>query len=197
MNELVSKIAVKLCFNDQPSKVADCKDLDELSPVFRQRAQDCSDASKLIADAISQHRNASPAPVPAAAAVVPAASQPTPAGASAASAASLPATFEGVLVKTNSNSFPSLSKSIKFISIKTEGLKWFEVSPSVGQGDARGSMTWTQVQGAATAGTWGELFGVEIKHPGVKKDFTFLWCKFEQECNEINSAIIKNLLLRK
>ena len=220
VNELVSKIADKLCFNDQPSKVADCKELDnkdlessavadadvpvdlldaypELSPAFRQRAQDCSDASKLIADAISQHRNASSAPDPAAAAVVPAASQPAPAGAPAASAASLPAVFEGVFVKSKSNSFPSLSKSTRFVSIRAEGFKWFEVSPTGGQGDARGSMTWAQVRGAATAGKWGELFGVEIKHPGVKKDVTFLWCKFEQERNEIISAINKNTTLRK
>jgi hypothetical protein len=76
VNELVSKIADKLCLNDQPSKVSDCKELEdkdlessavadadvpaqlldaysELAPAFRQRVQDCSDANKLIAEAIS------------------------------------------------------------------------------------------------------------------------------------------------
>ena len=220
VNELVSKIADKLCFNDQPSKVADCKELDdkdlessavadadvpvdlldaypELSPAFRQRAQDCSDASKLVADAISQHRNASSAPDSAAAAVVPAASQPAPAGAPAASAASLPAMVEGVFVKSKSNSFPSLSKQTRFVSIRAEGFKWFEVSPTGGQGDARGSVAWAQVRGAARVGEWkGKgLFGVEILHPGVEKDVTVLWCSSESERDEVVAAI--NRLIQK
>ena len=90
-----------------------------------------------------------------------------------------------------------VASACRFVIFDAEGFKWFEVSPTGGQGDARGSMTWAQVQGAATAGKWGELFGVEIKHPGAKKDVTFLWCKFEQERNEIISAINKNTTLRK
>jgi hypothetical protein len=220
VNELVSKIADKLCFNDQPSKVADCKKLDkkdlessavaaadvpvdvldaypELSPAFRQRAQDCSDASKLIADAISQHRNASAAPDPAAAAVVPAAPQPAPAGAPAASATVLSVAIERVFVKSKSHSFPSLSKSTRFVSIKADGLKWFGVSPSGGQGDARGSVTWAQVRGAARVGQWKgkALFGVEIAHPGVEKDVTVLWCNSESERDEVLAAI--NRLIQK
>ena len=220
VNELVSKIADKLCFNDQPSKVADCKELDdkdlessavadadvpvdlldaypELSPAFRQRAQDCSDASKLIADAISQHRNASSAPDPAAAAVVPAASQPAPAGAPAASAAALPVAIEKVFVKSKSHSLPFLTKPTRFVSIRAEGFKWFEVSPTGGQGDARGSVAWAQVRGAARVGEWkGKgLFGVEILHPGVEKDVTVLWCSSESERDEVVAAI--NRLIQK
>jgi hypothetical protein len=80
VNELVSKIAAKLGFNDQPSKVGDCvqledKDLEasevadadvppgllhaypELSPAFRQRVQDCSALNKRLQDAIASARS--------------------------------------------------------------------------------------------------------------------------------------------
>ena len=134
VNELVSKIADKLCFNDQPSKVGDCKQLEdkdlessavadadvpaqlldaypELAPAFRQRVQDCSDANKLIADAISQHRSSSSAPDPSASGVASASPQPPP----AATAALLPPAIQGVFVKSKSHSFPSLTKSTRFI----------------------------------------------------------------------------------
>ena len=212
VNELVSKIADKLCFNDQPSKIGDCKKLDdkelassvvadadvpvglldaypELAPAFRQRAQECSDVSKLIADAISRHRDASSAPDPGAAAVVSAASLPAPAGAPAAGAAVLPVAIEKVFVKSKSHSFPSLSKSTRFISIRAEGFKWFEVSATGGQGTQRGCLAWAQVRGAARAGQWGALFGVEIVHPGVEKNVTYLWCDSESERDEVVVSI--------
>jgi hypothetical protein len=208
VNELVSKIADKLCFNDQPSKIGDCKELDdkdlesnavadadvpvglldaypERAPAFRQRAQECSDVSKLIADAISRHRDASSAPDPGTAAVVSAASLPAPAGAPAAGAAVLPVAIEKVFVKSKSHSFPSLSKSTRFISIRAEGFKWFKVSATGGQGTQRGCLAWAQVRGAARAGQWGALFGVEIVHPGVKKNVTYLWCDSESERDEV------------
>jgi len=75
----VKNICDKLGFNDRPSKVGDCKELDdkdleasavadadvpvnlldsypELSPAFRQRVQDCRDWNKRLADAMARHR---------------------------------------------------------------------------------------------------------------------------------------------
>ena len=145
--------------------------------------------SKLIADAISRHRDASSAPDPGTAAVVSAASLPAPAGAPAAGAAVLPVAIEKVFVKSKSHSFPSLSKSTRFFSIRAEGFKWFEVSATGGQGTQRGCLAWAQVRGAARAGQWGALFGVEIVHPGVEKNVTYLWCDSESERDEVVVAI--------
>jgi len=222
VNELVSKIADQLCFNDQPSKVGDCKKLDdkdlassavadadvpvdlldaypELTPAFRQRVQNCSDANKLIADVISQHRSSSSAPGPGAVVVVSAASQPPPDAAPSASAAFLPVAIEGVFVKSKSHSSPSLislTKSTRFVSISPEGFKWFEVSQTGGQGKPRGCVAWAQVRGAARVGEWKGLFGVEIVHPGVEKDVTVLWCISELQRDEVVTAI-NSLVQRK
>jgi hypothetical protein len=104
-------------------------------------------------------------------------------------APSLPVAIEKVFVKSKSHTLPSLSKSTRFVSIRAEGFKWFEVSPTGGQGDARGSIAWAQVQGAARVGEWKGLFGVEIVHPGVERDVTVLWCSSESERDEVVVAI--------
>ena len=85
----------------------------------------------------------------------------------------------------------------RFVIFDAEGFKWFEVSPTGGQGDARGSVAWAQVRGAARVGEWkGKgLFGVEILHPGVEKDVTVLWCSSESERDEVVAAI--NRLIQK
>jgi hypothetical protein len=219
VNELVSKIADKLCFNDQPSRVGDCKKLEdkdlascavadadvpvdlldaypELTPAFRQRVQDCSDANKLMADVILQHHNSSSASNHGAAGVVAAASQPPLEAAPAARAAFLPAAIEGVFVKSKSHSFPSLTKTTRFISISPDGFKWFEISANGGQGKQLGCVAWAQVRGAARVGEWNGLFGVEIVHPGVEKNVTVLWCNIELQRDEVVAAI-NNLIQRK
>jgi hypothetical protein len=214
VNDIVSKIADKLCFNDQPSKVGDCKKLEdkdlessavadadvpaqlldaypELAPAFRQRVQHCSNANKLIADAISKHRSSSSAPDPGASGVASASPQPPP----AATAAFLPPAIQGVFVKSKSHLFPSLTKSMRFVSISAEGFKWFQESESGGQGRQRGCVAWSEVRGAARVGEWNKLFGVEIAHPGVEKNVTVLWCKSELERDEVLAAI--NILIQR
>jgi GTPase SAR1 family protein len=133
VDELVSKIADKLGFNDRPSKVGDCKEMEdkdleasavadadvpanlldsypELSPAFRQRVQDCSDRNKRVADAILRHRGASSAlAAGASAAPPPAAPAPPVAPSSAVHAINI----QGVFVKTKSHLFPSLKKTTR------------------------------------------------------------------------------------
>jgi hypothetical protein len=83
-NDLVKNVCDKLGFNDRPSQVGDCKELDdkdleasavadadipvnlldsypELSPAFRQRVQDCSDRNKRLQDVVTGHGGASTA----------------------------------------------------------------------------------------------------------------------------------------
>jgi hypothetical protein len=133
VDELVSKIADKLCFSDRPSKVGDCKELEdkdleasavadadvpanlldsypELSPAFRQRVQDCSDRNKRVADAIARHRAASSA-VAAGASAVPQPPPAAPVPPAATSSADQPVNIQGIFVKTKSHLFPALSKS--------------------------------------------------------------------------------------
>ncbi len=88
----------------------------------------------------------------------------------------------------------------RFISMSSEGFKWFEVSSTGGQGAQRGSIALSRVAGAVRAGEWNgcaaarvaaagrgkvtaarRLFGVEMQHPGVEKDVTVLWCKSAAE----------------
>jgi hypothetical protein len=133
VDELVSKIADKLCFSDRPSKVGDCKELEdkdleasavadadvpanlldsypELSPAFRQRVQDCSDRNKRVADAIARHRAASVA-VAAGASTAPQPPPAAPVPPAATSSADQPVNIQGIFVKTKSHLFPALSKS--------------------------------------------------------------------------------------
>ena len=84
----------------------------------------------------------------------------------------------------------------RFISMSSEGFRWFEVSSSGGRGAQRGDIAWCRVAGAVRAGEWNgcaaarvaaagrgkltaarRLFGVELQHPGVEKDVTVLRCK--------------------
>ena len=123
VNELVSKIAATLGFNDQPSQVGDCvqledKDLEasevadadvpadlldaypEVSAAFRQRVQDCSDRNKRLQDVVTGHSGASAARVPAAAVSSPAASSAVD--------------IRGLFIKSKSHAFPALSKSKRY-----------------------------------------------------------------------------------
>jgi hypothetical protein len=132
-DELVKNISDKLGFNDLPSKVGDCKELEdkdleasavadadipvnlldsypELSPAFRQRVQDCSDRNKRVADAIARHRSASTA----LAAGASAAAQPPPLALVSPAAPSSTVhsiNIQGIFVKTKSHLFPLFSKS--------------------------------------------------------------------------------------
>ena len=124
VNELVSKIAAKLGFNDQPSKVGDCvqledKDLEasevadadvppgllhaypELSPAFRQKVQDCSAMNKRLQDVVTGHGGAS---------------SPAPAPAAALSSLAAPSAVDirGLFVKSKSHTLPALSKSKRY-----------------------------------------------------------------------------------
>jgi hypothetical protein len=79
--------------------------------------------------------------------------------------------------------------------INAESFKWFEVSCG-GPGRLLGHVAFTQVRGAARVGVWNGLFGVEMLHPDVEKDVTFLWCETEVERDKLVSAI-NNLSQRK
>ena len=88
----------------------------------------------------------------------------------------------------------------RFISIGIEAFEWFETTASGGRGAQRGAVAWAHVSGAESVGEWngcvaspralhgrgvlmraGRLFGAEIRHPGVEKDATVLWCKSAAE----------------
>ncbi len=97
--------------------------------------------------------------------------------------------IEGVFVKSKSHLFPYLTKSTRFISISSEGLKWCELSQNGGQGKEIGCVAWAAVEGAARVGLWNGLFGVKILHPGVRGNVTVLWCKSEIERGEVVAAI--------
>jgi hypothetical protein len=138
-NDLVKNVCDKLGFNDRPSQVGDCKELDdkdleasavadadvpvdllnsypELSPAFRQRVQDCSDWNKRLADAMARHRGAPSALAAGAVGGASAAAQSPPAASvspAAPSSAVDPINIQGVFVKTKSHSFPALSKSTR------------------------------------------------------------------------------------
>ncbi len=132
VNELVKDISDKLGFNDLPSKVGDCKELEdkdlvandvadadvpaqlldsypELSPAFTQRVRDFSDRNKRIADAIGHNR--SQLSVLAAGAVVGTSTLSlSPHGGSAAvNTTSQTLNIQGIYVKSKSYSFPALS----------------------------------------------------------------------------------------
>jgi hypothetical protein len=76
----------------------------------------------------------------------------------------------------------------RFITINAEGFKWFELSCGHA-GVLRGHVTWTQVRGAARVGEWNGLFGVEMRHPGVEKDVTIVWCESEVERDKMVTAM--------
>jgi hypothetical protein len=70
------------------------------------------------------------------------------------------------------------------------------VSETGGPGRQRGCVAWFEVRGAARVGEWNKLFGVEIVHRGVEKDFTVLWCKSELERDQVVAAINSLMQLR-
>jgi hypothetical protein len=104
--------------------------------------------------------------------------------------------IEGVFIKSKSHLFPYLTKTTRFISISSEGLKWCEISLNGGQGKEIGCVAWAAVEGVARVGLWNGLFGVKILHPGVRGNVTVLWCKSEIERGEVVAAI-DSLIQRK
>ena len=82
-----------------------------------------------------------------------------------------------------------VSSACRFVVFNAEGCQWFEVAPSGGAGRLRGDVKWSQVRGAARAGEWKGLFGVEVLHPGVKGDVSIFWCESDVQRNDIVTAI--------
>ncbi len=199
VNELVCKIADKLCLNDRPSKAGDFRKLDdkdlqssavaaadapaeltaaypELLPAFRLRLHSCGSAKQRFADALSHHRDA-------------AAPQSLAAGAHAVHAASVADASQGVFVCSRSLLFPSLTKYSVFVSISALGFKWFDVVQGGGQGEPRGALDWTRVRGAARAGEWRGLFAAEIRHPGAHTAANILWCDTQPRRDEVVAVV--------
>ena len=44
--------------------------------------------------------------------------------------------------------------ALRFISISVEAFKWFEATPSGGEGMQRGAVAWSDVDGAESVGQW-------------------------------------------
>ncbi len=132
VNELVSKIASKVGFNDAPSSAADCLELDdkdlessviddadvptglidsypEVTLAFKQRVADCSDKKKLFEDAVKGYLKSTASGVAA----------PFPLTSTVASATLAITTrsidIRGVYVKSKSHTFPLLSRSTRFV----------------------------------------------------------------------------------
>ena len=139
VNELVSKIAGKLGFNDQPSNVGVCVPLDdkdlessevadadvpaglldaypEVSAAFKLRVQNCSDINKRIQDVVKSSQSASAAASPATSGGNAAASTSPSVGVVAPTAPRSTADIQGVYVKTKSHSFPALTKQTRWDS---------------------------------------------------------------------------------
>ena len=124
VNELVSKISGMLGFNDKPSPIGDCKELEdkdleasdvldldvpaglldgypEISPEFRKRVQDCADRNTRLQDAIKSHSSASIAAIRTATISSPAAQLPS-------------LNIQEVFVKSKSHKFPALTQATRY-----------------------------------------------------------------------------------
>ena len=107
-----------------------------------------------------------------------------------------PPSISGVFDKTKGNTpFGRLTKQTRYIIIDPNGFKWFE-SPDLKtkgseKGSEKGSISLDSITGAVDAGEWNGRFGVEIKHPGIDKDVTYLWCTSEDERKNIIDVVTR------
>jgi len=96
--------------------------------------------------------------------------------------------IHGVFIKTKSNSFPRFTSQTRFVMIDGLGFEWFDEKDS---SIKKGSIPLGRIVGASDGGTWGELFGVDILHPGVKGqgNNTYLWCKTPEERDSVIATV--------
>jgi hypothetical protein len=103
-----------------------------------------------------------------------------------------PPSISGVFDKTKGNTpFGRLTIQTRYIIIDTNGFKWFESPDLKTKGSEKGSISLDLITGAVDAGEWNERFGVEIKHPGIEKDFTYLWCTSDDERKKIIDVVTR------
>ena len=103
-----------------------------------------------------------------------------------------PPSISGVFDKTKGNTpFGRLTKQTRYIIIDPNGFKWFESPDLKTKGSEKGSISLDSITGAVDAGEWNERFGVEIKHPGIDKDVTYLWCTSEDERKNIIDVVTR------
>lgn len=93
----------------------------------------------------------------------------------------------GVFIKTKSKIFPSVTKQKRLVIIDEEiGFEWFDE----GNSDRKiGSIPLVKIVRASDAGTWGKLFGVDIFHPGIEKNNTYLWCESVEERDKVIATV--------
>ena len=96
--------------------------------------------------------------------------------------------IHGVFIKTKSNSFPRFTSQTRLVMIDGLGFEWFDEKDS---SIKKGSIPLGRIVGASDGGTWGELFGVDILHPGVKGqgNNTYLWCKTSEERDRVIATV--------
>ena len=96
--------------------------------------------------------------------------------------------IHGVFIKTKSNRVPSFTKQTRLVMIDGLGFEWFDEKDSTNN---IGSIPLGLIDGASDGGTWGELFGVDILHPGVKGqgNNTYLWCKTPEERDRVIATV--------
>jgi hypothetical protein len=103
-----------------------------------------------------------------------------------------PPSISGVFDKTKGNTpLGRLTKQTRYIIIDPNGFKWFESPDLKTKGSEKGSISLDSITGAVDAGEWNGRFGVEIKHPGIDKDVTYLWCTSEDERKNIIDVVTR------
>jgi hypothetical protein len=109
--------------------------------------------------------------------------------------ASQPPSVSGEFTKTKSNKFliRDATKKERLVTIDETGFSWFDKDTK----EQKGFIPIDRIVGASAAGIWGELFGVEISHPGIEKNNTFLWCDTLEEQKNIIETVRALVALKK
>ena len=107
--------------------------------------------------------------------------------AAAAAAAKQPPPIHKVFIKTKSSSVPILTRQTRLVTIDKDGFQWFDKDSGV----RKGLIPLDQIVGALDGGTWNNLFGVDISHPGVQGqgDNTYLWCTTAEERDDVIATV--------
>ena len=115
--------------------------------------------------------------------------------AASAAASKQPPPIHKVFIKTKSSSVPILTRQTRLVTIDKDGFQWFDKDSGV----RKGLIPLDQIVGALDGGTWNNLFGVDISHPGVQGqgDNTYLWCTTAEERDDVIATVNALVELKK